>query len=773
VYYEIDLASILEREDLEAFKYFYYFFRQEAFLSNEMGEIFLEVVLKGSADYAQEIGENLKENVYRAMKKIAEGFFTWRDNGLDFNNPVSRALVQKNTMILLYRFLFLLYAEGKSLLNLRDERYREFYSFDRIKKSVASREDGPQSGRYLASKTSLLGDLRDLFRVINLGSKEVGIEDQIHVPAYNGGLFDPDKHPDLERWTIGDAYLADAIDLLSRSELNGRKKGFVDYSTLEIRHLGSIYEGLLEYKLEVAEDDLVVTKGKERKWLSPEEFNKDKKKKVTLEEIEEFDRARKGQMYLTTDKGERKATGSYYTPDYIVNYIVENTVDPVVEERWKQALLENRSLIEATLSVKVLDPAMGSGHFLVGAVEFLASKLMAAAERDIEWGWVEDRGQFTSEWAKREVVSHCIYGVDLNELAVELAKVSLWLITIAKEKPLSFLDHRLKQGNSLIGAKLSDLKHYPGNKDLSRDQVTLPSFVSPLFIQHLISKIKELEGIGEDTLSEIKRKEEVFEEFKRLPEYTRARNIANVHTSVYFGNEVTPVTREGKEIKSADGVYHDLFWAVGGDDAEWRRKTFGQWFQHAQKIAEERHFFHWELEFPEIFFEAGEVKKSPGFEVVIGNPPYYTLTLGKNQVRADELELAFFETIYTHSSEYKMNTFALFSEKALLLLREGGQWSYILPNTILTNYYLENIRNWILNEFHLRQFIDLRFRVFEDAETGGNALIFAQAKDELSQSLVTSFAIAYNENYLTSPNLLSLPQFVFAKIPNNNSFAKS
>lgn len=136
----------------------------------------------------------------------------------------------------------------------------------------------------------------------------------------------------------------------------------------------------------------------------------------------------------------------------------------MVEERWKEALQSNRSLIETTLSVKVLDPAMGSGHFLVGAVEYLAGKLLQAAERDIEWGWVEDRGQFTTEWAKREVVSHCIYGVDLNDLAVELAKVSLWLITIAKDKPLSFLDHRLKQGNSLVGGMLFEIVHYPGER---------------------------------------------------------------------------------------------------------------------------------------------------------------------------------------------------------------------------------------------------------------------------------------------------------------------
>ena len=118
-------------------------------------------------------------------------------------------------------------------------------------------------------------------------------------------------------------FLADAIDLLSRSEIDEGGMGFVDYSTLEIRHLGSIYEGLLEYKLAVAESDLdVVGSKKERRWITFEEYNQNKSKKKLFEEFEEFDRAKMGELYLTTDRGERKATGSYYTPDYIVNSAV-------------------------------------------------------------------------------------------------------------------------------------------------------------------------------------------------------------------------------------------------------------------------------------------------------------------------------------------------------------------------------------------------------------------------------------------------------------------
>ncbi len=289
-----------------------------------------------------------------------------------------------------------------------------------------------------------------------------------------------------------------------------------------------------------------------------------------------------------------------------------------------------KSFVDATLSVKVLDPAMGSGHFLVGSIEFLAGKMLVAAQKDIEAGRLSEDAHLTPDWARREVVAHCIYGVDLNDLAVELAKVSLWLTTISKEKPLSFLDHRLKQGNSLIGACLSDIKYYPGAKKKDKDQTTLPSFISPLFITHLIGKIAELEKIKDERLEDIKKKEKIFEEFKQLPEYHKAKALANIYTGIYFGNEVKPT-----ENKDSANVYYDLFWAIMGDENEWRRKTNRDWFLKANQIASDKSFFHWELEFPDLFFEGGapkglrtgsnekyiidSIEKSDGTKIVAGS----------------------------------------------------------------------------------------------------------------------------------------------------------
>lgn len=695
-YYEVDLVTILEKEDIDAFKYFYYFFRREAFFPSQKGAIFLENVLRGSEDYATEIGEDLKENVYRAMKILAEGFFRHPANGLDRNDENARSEVQSTTMRLLYRFLFLLYAEGKGLLY--GSAYIESpYSFYSIKNKIKEEKDSRNA--ILEEGSRYWTELQDLFGLIDAGNETLGI------PAYNGGLFDSERNPNLLKWRIGDRYLADAIDRLSRSDVgnDGRRRGFVDYSSLDIRHLGSIYEGLLEYRLRVAETNMVATGGKKREWVSLEDFNRSRKRKKNFSDFDLFDRVKNDELYLSTDKGERKATGSYYTPDYIVNYIVKNTIDPVVDERWQKAKARNESLIDATLSVKVLDPAMGSGHFLVGTLEHLSARLMEAVRVEAVSGRITDdaKDRYTLEWAKREVASHCIYGVDLNYLAVELAKVSLWLKTIAMDKPLSFLDHRLKCGNSLIGAKLVDLKEYPSSerrdkKKKAEGQSMFPSFVSRLFIDHLIGKIGELEGISDDSLSNIKRKERVFEEFRQLPEYRKAKAMADVHTAVYFGNEVGATAN-----KKPEDVYHDIIWAIKGDEAEWQRKTNRAWFKEAQQIAEGKSFFHWELEFPEIFFDEGEVKENPGWDCVIGNPPYVSYNT-KGGIPIPENEYSFYQNKFQFLTNVKgrarLNSIMFFIENGLRELSTNNRLGFIVNQALLGVGTFNYIRKYILDD---------------------------------------------------------------------------
>jgi len=350
---------------------------------------------------------------------------------------------------------------------------------------------------------------------------------------------------------------------------------------------------------------------------------------------------------------------------------------------------------------------MGSGHFLVGAVDFLAQKLLEAVQSDISEEKITDTAIYTSDWARREVVSRCIYGVDLNDLAVELAKVSLWLSTISKDKPLSFLDHRLKQGNSLVGSRLSDLRYYPGTApEGSRKQTELPKSISPRFIGHLLNKMSELENLTEENLEDVKRKERIFEEFRQLPEYQRAKGLANVYTAVYYGNSLPSA-----EKKPSAAYYQDLVWAIAGDDLEWERKTNNSWFRNACDIGKEKSFFHWELEFPDVFFNGGNIKENPGWDAVIGNPPY---------VRQESLDPVFkdYTKEFFEGAAGTADIYVYFIEQSHKLLKRSGDFGVICSNKYMKANYGRNIRHYIKTKTKIIAIIDFgELPVFKDAAT--------------------------------------------------------
>jgi len=702
-FYEVDVVDLLETGDIEGFRYFYYFFRKDAFLER-LGRVpFLDQVMKGSRDYAQSIGKNLKENVYRAITILAQGFFDRKDNALDPSREENLQLVQHNSMRLLYRMLFILYAEDKGLLS-EPSYISSQYSFNRLKREIADRKDKNQT--VLETGTSYWARLKDLFGLINRGSEGSGIpRNQFFVPPYNGGLFDVDKNKFLEEKIVGDRTLVDVIDMLARARDDRGSLVFVDYSTLEIRHLGSIYEGLLEYRIRYA-DKRMVAVGDKLQWMCYDGYHAKVQGSKTFEDFSEDNRAETCTVYLETDKGEKKSTGSYYTPEYIVKYIVDRTVGRVVERKWTEAADNGRLLKNATLSIKILDPAMGSGHFLVGAIEYLSAKLIEAVKKDVEEGRIteEEAINYTLDWAKREVVSRCIYGVDLNELAVELAKVGLWLTTISKEKPLSFLDHRLKNGNSLMGARLVDLKDFPDLKsEKMRGTRSMPSFISQIFIDRLIGKIKELESVGDNRIEDIKKKEQIFGEFKHLSEYEKTKAIADVYTSLFFSNVIPPTERRGPK-----DTYYDLIYSLDYP-RNWDPLTRTRWFEEAIRIAQEKRFFHWELEFPEVFLENTGGEEN-GFDAVIGNPPYVRIYRGQ----IAEEDIRYFSLNFA-SAHMKFDLYVLFMELGIKLLKRDGLFSMIVPDKWMNSPYGKPIRRKILG-LSLEEIADLRgMKVFEEA----------------------------------------------------------
>jgi type I restriction-modification system DNA methylase subunit len=684
-YYEIDLPTVLEKGDLEDFKYFYLFFRHGAFLEDSSGECFLDEVYDESNVFAQVLGEDLQDNIYEAIKILSEGFMQYPDNDLSEDDL---DLIHDSSLIYLYRLIFVLYAEseGRDLLDTNNEIYEESYSLNTLKQDVAEELDSPNP-KYHDWQDNLWDRLDELFKLIDQGSKSRGIpEEDLYIPAYNGGLFrtSPDEDDSVEarfiaNHQVGDAYLAEVIELLTRSQNgNGGGKIFVDYSSLDVRHLGSIYEGLLEYQLDVADEPLAVEDGE---YVPAGEGDE-----VIVEE---------GEVHLSTGSGERKATGSYYTPEYIVEHIVEETLGPLVDDIRSSLVGQSAfdeggfaaEFAEEIFDLKILDPAMGSGHFLTSAIDYLAREIIDAQERQAAQQGIETVDEdHDINWARRQVAQRCIYGVDLNPLAVELAKVSLWLRTLAAEQPLAFLDHHLKTGNSLVGSDIKEIEELESDAGGAAKNAKLADFgvARKGTIEQLMRIYGDFVAIENQDLADVKEMEAKYDEFERNKLRQRLEAMANVHTAEEFGLDNVPSDAYKRMAKALES------------DSQWNQIQDISWFQDAQNWANEAKYFHWKLEYPEVFYgEEGNNLDNPGFDAIIGNPPYISVTNLAPEIR-DYL---------TNTDNYRTATgrydaYIVFLEQSLNLCRSNGILSMIVPikwaiygnGRVLRNILLDEVR---------------------------------------------------------------------------------
>jgi Alw26I/Eco31I/Esp3I family type II restriction m6 adenine DNA methyltransferase len=621
--------------------------------------------------------------------------------------------IRENAFVVIYRLLFILYAEDRGFLPLENPGYRETYSLRALAKEIAQKIDGKAGLSPAAS--GYWSRLQDLFRMIDAGDTALGI------PPYNGGLFEESRHAELSQWKVGDSYLARAVDMLARAgaaERTGR--GFVSYRELSIRELGSIYEGLLEHRPRIAEEPMVVVRDDKTERVISEKEAQGKKVLGRYEPEE---------VYLTLHRGERKATGSYYTPDYIVKYIVANTVGPLIEG--KKA--EGGDLIEGIQSLKVLDPAMGSGHFLVEATDFLARALVEALGGD-----PREPGEDDIRWARREVVERCIYGVDLNPLAVELAKLSLWLHTVSRDRPLNFLDHHLRCGNSLIGAWLKDLGQLPelavkGTKKKAKVPTAVTTLEGHGLQEAIAAAVKTFHAIAEaptHTLEDVHTKEDAYRTARHA--LSRITDIADVWTSTCFGNQVDP-----------DRYARLLLDAYRGD-GDWPGAGESAWLDEARNMGrQERRFLHWELEFPEVFFgRDGSPLQKAGFDGVIGNPPYDVIA-----EKEQEVEVEADKEFYAHREHLKaalggkLNFYRLFGALALRLCREGGCHGFIVPMALMGDAQAVRLRRYMLSESQLNaieafpQKDDPTDRVFEDAKLSTCVYVLRRAKPSVPFAL--------------------------------------
>ena len=699
---EIDLRAAILANDEETWLRFYYLFRREAFLLHREG-CFLDRLRILSDQHAFEISEGLKERVYEALLELASGLAACPENELDTEIAATREALRQSCFVLLYRLLFVLYAEARGLLPVDREEYKR-YSLKLIRSRA--REIAQRRTLNIEGDGGLWRSLVELFRIINEGDSRLG------VTAYNGGLFaaEPSKAGlagfRLEGLKIDDEHLARAIELLgfqpspeARDELVE-----VDYSRLEIRHLGSIYEGLLEFHLAHAAENLVSVRIDQEERLVPEST-------LPPGRIDDPDvTVRAGSLYLETGAHERKASGSYYTPEAIVKYIVRATLKPLIDKRLAEARNRGLTPVEALLSLKVCDPAMGSGHFLVETTEFLADSLLTAAESAPEVE-LQLPQLLNLTWAKREVLRHCIYGVDLNPLAVELAKVSLWLTTVDPERPLSFLDNRLKCGNSLVGVSLRDMAWPPGKRP---ENVAAPLDVPKKLVDELLSQVVKVEISPEDSVRDVKDKENAFNAFLASPSYRRFKALGDIHTGLYYSQHDEKSVKTQYVATAGEIVF--------GSQSEKDAALDVGWARDAESWAKKEGAFHWNVEFPEATVDPTR-GPSPGFDAVVGNPPY---------VRAEEQDKLVrlylqMNPLYNHVSG-RFDLSIPFIEAGLRLLRTGGRFGMILPDSVLTTNYAKKVRRWVLEELSLDTVVDFGdLKVFGPKVGIRNCILIVQA----------------------------------------------
>jgi hypothetical protein len=553
--------------------------------------------------------------------------------------------VRQASLVLLYRLLFLLYAEDRDLLPVGEKRYDD-YALRQQRSEVGRRVS--ENDVFSDTATKIWHHVADLARIIDKGEAKVGI------PPYNGGLFAADGTPLLDSIRIPDSVMAPTLDALSWLREGGTAR-YINYRDLSVQQLGSIYERLLEF--EIVRDD-------------------------------------SGALTVRPNLFARKNSGSYYTPDELVGLILDQTLEPLIAERldaFRTALaklnskdspdyqtgdLNEADPAEAILKLRVCDPAMGSGHFLVSLVDTLADHVLdamaeaqaqaAEAAPHLEYvsplarkiediratilrnakaaGWTIDQAQLDDRHiVRRMVLKRCVYGVDKNPMAVELAKVALWLHTFTVGAPLSFIDHHLRVGDSLFGLWVRDAIDKAGAQGGELLHIgPLREAEASAAAMGIIERLTDAEiAEAHQSAATWYGVQSQIGPLDSFVSFLHALDWLNLKQPVdkaavralldgQFGNPVEimlgrqePAARKSAAAKAGatDRMKKQRFDA--NELLEAAERILGD--AHAL-IAEER-FLNWQIAFPGVWEKWGSKERAGGFDAVVGNPPWDRIKL--------------------------------------------------------------------------------------------------------------------------------------------------
>lgn len=573
----------------------------------------VEELLRQSQDYAADLGARLRERVYAdVVPLLAMGVA----EAMQVRNEAGHLReTYEVTLTILFRLLFLAYGEDRLLLPYEsNDNYRRRSLKSKAKELVSLATQYPDGKEPWDDQPTLWNEVLALFDAVDKGKKQWG------VPAYNGGLFSSDRDVSKVGEVIHGLSLPDAImgrvlqGLLLDEAPDGEGLGPVDFRSLGVREFGTIYEGLLESDLAIAESDLTTDKDGLYRPL--------KKPSDTLQ-------VKKGAPYLRNRSGARKASGAYFTKPFIVDHLLDEALEPALADHLARlADLDDAGAASRFFDFRVVDLSMGSGHFLVGAVDrieralarVLATRTLASVTDELSRlrtkareesqnagasGDVED-----SQLLRRQIVRRCIYGVDINPMSVELARLSLWIHTFVPGLPLSFLDHNLVTGNSLVGiATLDEASEALGGS--AAEGATLSLF-------------------GGEVRRMLERASEELERLGRVSDADRAEIQSARNAAEAARKKVEPL-RAAFDFVTAKRIDADLATEFGSLEnlaADKLLEALAQPARHARakQVLAAIPPMHFPIAFPEVF-----LRDRSGFDVILGNPPWEELRLERDR----------------------------------------------------------------------------------------------------------------------------------------------
>ena len=677
----------------------------------------LAALLEDSRKYQNEVSERLAEQVMHALYELLRGLQAAHDasGGELLREPLSadgdRNDVYRGLLSVILRLVFLLYAEERGVLP-EDETFSRHYSLAGLYQRL--REDAALHPDTMDQRFGAWAQLLVLFRLIHDGARAHRTGGAVSLPERRGALFNPDRFPFLEGRRAGTRQTVERVrpPLVSDGAvyrvlekllvLDGER---ISYRTLDVEQIGSVYETIMGFRMEVATGRsaaikpakklgapstvdldalLAQPKGGRARWLQAradrnltDTVAKGLRAAETVDDLHAAldrvldkdatpDLVPPSALVLQPNE-ERRRSGSHYTPRELTEPIVRHTLEPILQ---RLRGVDGRAPAPARiLDLKVCDPAMGSGAFLVETCRQLADALIDA------WGAHGEMPAIPPDedeviFARRLVAQKCLYGIDRNPMAVDLAKVSLWLSTLARDHPLTFVDHAFRHGDSLVGLTRRQIEAFHWLPDTRPLQAGFEVMRVREHVAKVAALRRRIREAGEEVSD--RARHDLWHDAR--DEIDAVRRFGDLALAAFFA-EAKPKQREAKRLEFAGAV-------VNGEAIRYL-----SWIDEQRDGDPPLAPFHWEIEFPEVF-----ERENPGFDAFVGNPPF----AGKNALAAGNVSgyPDWLKALH-EESHGNADLVAHFYRRAFNLVRDGGALGLIATNTIAQGDTRSSGLRWI------------------------------------------------------------------------------